>query len=361
IEKRFNTVTLSSPYRADAQVSALHKNLFIVDLHADPLLWGRDLTTPSTIGHVDIPRLQSGHVGLQVFGVVTKSPRGLNNRRNTGDSDLITPLAVAQAWPPRTWVSPLERALYQADRLRRFGEDSNGQLRLITSTRELDALVAARRGGGPVGAMLGLEGAHALEGDIDNLEKLHAAGFRMIGLAHFFDNEAAGSAHGVRKGGLTPLGRELIHKAQALHMIVDLAHASERTIDDVLIIASQPVVVSHTGVRGTCNNRRNLSDKHIRRIAANGGLIGIGLWRVAVCGGELRHTARAMRYVRDLVGIEHVALGSDFNGAVRTPVDVTGLVLLTQALREVGLERNEISLVMGGNALRVFARILADD
>jgi membrane dipeptidase len=111
-------------------------------------------------------------------------------------------------------------------------------------------------------------------------------------------------------------------------------------------------------VQGTCDNERNLSDRHIRGIADTGGVIGIGLFRWATCGKKLTDTVRAMRYVADLVGVEHVALGSDFDGAVTTVVDSSGLVMLTDALLKEGFSEAEIAAIMGGNALRVFRQTL---
>src|SRR5690606_29247407 len=95
-----------------------------------------------------------------------------------------------------------------------------------------------------------------------------------------------GSAHGVEKGGLTEAGREMVRRMEAKRMIIDIAHASTRTIDDILATATRPVVVSHTGVKGTCDNNRNLSDDQLRAIADKGGLVGIGFWDTAVCGTE---------------------------------------------------------------------------
>src|SRR5258706_967645 len=128
----------------------------------------------------------------------------------------------------------------------------------------------------------------------------------MIGLAHFFDNDYAGSAHGVAKGGLTDLGRRTIARMEELGIAVDVAHVSPATIDDVLAIATKPVVVSHGGAKGTCDNPRTLSDAHLRGIAATGGVVGIGYWQEAVCGIEPRAIARAIRYTVDLIGDEHV-------------------------------------------------------
>ena len=180
----------------------------------------------------------------------------------------------------------------------------------------------------------------------------------MLGLVHLMDNDMAGSAHGVNKHGLTDKGRIMLQRALELGYVIDLAHASAQTIDEVLKIIDRPVVASHGGVRGTCDTARNLSDRHIQGIAATGGVIGIGLYEYATCGKTLEDTIRAIRYVVDLVGIKHVALGSDFDGATETTVDVTGLVLLTEALLDAGFSHDDIRAIMGNNALRVMRNTL---
>src|SRR6476659_8387872 len=113
VERHYNTVPARAHPTPSARALALHRRLTIVDLHADSLLWARDLDARSTRGHVDVPRLIEGNVAVQAFTVVTKSPRGLNNERNDDRSDMITALAIAERWPPRTWTSLRERALYQ--------------------------------------------------------------------------------------------------------------------------------------------------------------------------------------------------------------------------------------------------------
>ena len=337
-ERAMNAVRPNGPTTAGPQAQALHRRLTVVDLHADPLLWRRDLRHRSTRGHVDLPRLQAGNMALQVFGVVTKAPFGQNATSTRGDSDMISLLVSAQLWPTRTWTSLLERALYQADKLERFAAGSDGGLVVVRTASDLDALLAARAGGQPVvGGLLSLEGAH---------------------IAHFFDNEVGGSAHGVAKGGLTDLGVEVVERAQALGMIVDLAHASPAVIRDVTAMARAPVVVSHTGVVATCDNARTLSDDLVRRVAATDGLVGIGFWRQAVCDTHPDAIARAVRHVADLVGVGRVALGSDFNGAVATAFDVSQMALVTQALMDHGFDRADIALIMGGNAIRLFRTVL---
>jgi microsomal dipeptidase-like Zn-dependent dipeptidase len=354
-----NRVRMEPPYSPAPEAAAVHQQLFVIDLHADLLLWNRDLLKRSSYGHVDLPRLQEGNVALQVFGLVTAVPFRPKTENNPDRRDVIRLLARRQGWPEETYDSRLHRALYQTDKLKERVKASDGAFKLILDQRDLEEMVAARaRGERVIGAMLGLEGVHALEGDPANVERLFEAGVRMLGLAHHFDNAMAGSAHGENKYGLTDKGRELIKLALARDMIIDLAHASPQTIDDVLAMVDRPVVFSHGGVQGTCDNVRNLSDRHIRGIADTGGVIGIGLFSWATCGKKLDDTVRAMRYTADLVGVEHVALGSDFDGAVTTVVDSSGLVMLTEALLKEGFSEAEVAAIMGGNALRVFRQAL---
>ena len=333
---------------------ALHKTLTIVDLHSDTLLWQRSLLTRAGRGHVDLPRLEDGNVALQVFSSVTKTPKGQNYDANGGDTDNITALTIAQLQPVRTWTSLLERSLWHAEKLHRAVADADGALRAVAAPADIDALLVARAAKArPVGAMLSIEGLQDLEGDIGNLDKLYAAGFRMAGLAHFFDNDVAGSMHGLKKYGLTPLGRKVVPRMEELGMIVDIAHCSRTCVADILKIARRPVVSSHGGVQATCQVNRNLSDAQIRGVAATGGLIGIGYWDAAICDTSPASIAKAMKHVRDLVGIQYVALGSDYDGGTTVRFDTSNLVQVTQALIDAGFTDDEIRAAMGGNAIRV--------
>lgn len=332
---------------------------FIADLHCDELLWNRNLLKEHNYGHVDLPRMLKANMAMQVFTIVSKTPRNMNIEHNDGSTDNITLLSFAQLRPINSWFNLTNRALAQCKDLRDAAADSKGQLRLITSKETLQQFIADRKTNPHImSAMLGVEGAHCLDNDIGNLEKLYNAGVRYIGLAHFFDNEWAGSAHGINKGGLTAKGKELVKKMDSLHITIDLAHASPKTIDDVLAFTSSPVIVSHTGVQGVCNNTRNLSDKHLMEIGKHNGLVGIGLWETAVCGTDAAATAKSIRYVADKIGVDKVALGSDFDGAIQTHFDVTGLPLIVNALLKEGFTRSEIEMIMGGNIRDFFLRNL---
>lgn len=352
VDARMNSVVSKDIPPVSAEAAALHRNLFVADLHSDELLWGRDLLARVSRGHIDLPRLQEGHVALQVFSAVTKTPREMNYDLNTGETDNITLLAFIQRWPATTRKSLRARALYQAEKLQDASIRSRGALTLITSSDSLAAF-AARRRGDPVqvAAVLSIEGLHALDGKLESVDTLFASGYRIMGLTHFFDNEVAASAHGVTHAGLTPLGHQVVARMESMGVIVDLAHSSPQTVSEVLAIATRPVLVSHTGVAATCPGPRNLTDEQLRGIAANGGLVGIGYWDGAICEPSLENIVKAIQHAVSVMGVEHVALGSDFDGAVRTPFDTRGVVLITDALLKSGMSPSDVSRVMGLNTL----------
>ena len=354
LEASMNKVDGKELIAVSPEAEALHKSLMIVDLHSDTLLWKRDLTQPASRGHEDLPRLQAGNVALQVFASTTKSPKGQNYDSNSDDSDNLTPLVIAQLQPRRTWTSLLERSLFHAEKLDQAVAAADGQLLKVTDETSFNKLLIAHgRAHGPVGALLSVEGLHNLEGKAENLDKLYAAGFRMAGFAHFFDNELAGSLHGVKKGGLTPLGRSMMGRMEELGMIVDIAHCSHQCVAEILATARRPVVSSHGGVQAVCKVNRNLSDDEIKGVAKTGGVIGIGYWDAAICDTSPRSIAKAIRHIRDLVGINYVGLGSDYDGATTVRFDTSHLVQITQALLDEGFTVDEIRAVMGGNALRL--------
>lgn len=355
-----NEVINKPPYRISDRARILHEKLTVADLHADSLMWNRDLNEKADYGQVDIPRLLEGNVALQAFTVVTKTPRGLNIETNTADTDNIFWLALAQRQPFENLSSLTKRATWQAAKLHEYAAGSNGKLVVIKTKADLKNFLERRKTEKIVGGFLGIEGAHALDGKIENIDILFDAGFRMMSPSHFFDNGFGGSAHGVEKSGLTEKGKEMIRRMEQKAMLVDVAHASAATLDDVLKIAAKPIVVSHTGVKGTCDNQRNLSDEQLKAIAKTGGIIGIGFWNTAVCGESAEAIAKAIRYTANLIGADHVALGSDFDGAVKVPFDTSGEALITEALLQENFTEEEIAKIMGGNVVRILSENLPD-
>lgn len=357
-----NHVVPHAPWPVSPEAAALHKRLIVGDWHSDALLWDRDLLTRSKRGQVDLPRLRAGNVALQVFTTVTKSPAGQNYDHNASDArDNITTLVIAEARPPKTWFSLLERGLDQAARLNAMAEKAPDQLKVIRTKGDLDAVLAARANGAQlVGGLLGAEGGHLLEGKIENLDRIYDAGFRLMGLTHFFDNELGGSLHGEDDAGLTPFGREVVAGMMEKHMVIDLAHASVQMARDVLAIPGTRPIVSHTGIHGICPHKRNFPDDLMQAIAAKGGVIGIGYWEEAACDPTPKGIATMITGAIDLLGEDHVSLGSDFDGAVETDFDSSELAALTQALLDQGLSEGTIAKVMGGNMVRMLRETLPD-
>ena len=361
-EARLCATAAAPPYHASDRARSLHERLWVADLHADSLLWGRDLLKRGNRGQVDVPRLIEGNVALQVLAATTQSPRHLDLERNDDRTDDVVLLAIAQGWPPATWRRLLPRALHLAARADAMAARSDGRLhdpahdRRPRGVRSAPPAKTVRITAG----LLAIEGAHALDRDPANVDVVADAGYRMMSPSHFFDNAFGGSAHGVTKGGLTDKGREMVERMEARCMLVDVAHASPATIDDVLAMARRPVVASHTGLRGACDNTRNLTDAHARAIAETGGVLGIGFWPTA-CGGDdataiarvdpvcrrrRRHRARRPR------------LGLRWRGPGAVRRDRAGRA--DRRAHRGGFADDDIAKIMGGNVRRLLLDVLPD-
>ena len=359
IEGIANRTTGPGPGNVSQDIIDLHNSLIIADLHSDALLWERDLLKENSGGHVDIPRLIQGNVALQSFTIVSNYPFLVNTGCNFAFTDVFCCFSFLQGMPFKTAFSSRERALYQINKLHDAEKRSGGKFFIIRRKADLDDYLAMRKKNRNIAAgFIGLEGAYPLQGKAENLQKFFDAGVRMIGMTHFPDSSMAGSAHGFRKGGLTPEGRRLVKKMQDMGMIIDLSHASRETIKDILEIAEKPVLFSHTGLKGVCDNNRNITDDEIRGIKRNGGVIGVAFFEKATCGTGIDSIIDSMEHVIKIAGIDHVALGSDFDGGVATPVDSSGLILITEALVKRGYSGKDIAKIMGGNALRVLREVL---
>ncbi|NCP22282.1 MAG: peptidase M19, partial [Zetaproteobacteria bacterium] len=311
------------------------------------------LLKKNDFGVVDIPRMIEGNEALQAFTIVSKVPKNMNFDKNTGETDAITLPYILEGRPIKSWFNLTQRALVQCQALQHFADISNGKFFVIKSKTDLQNFIEKRKNNRQIAAgYLGIEGMHALSGKLTNIEVLYDAGVRMMSPVHFFDNELGSSAHGVLHTGLTDFGKEVIKKMQEKNMIVDVAHCSEQMLDDILKLTTKPLLSSHTGVKGTCDNVRNLSDKHLIGIANTGGIVGIAFFDKAVCEPDAKHIAQAIQYAVKLIGIDHVALGSDADGAISIPFDITGLSLITDELLKLNFTSDQISLIMGGNVKR---------
>jgi len=354
LEGGINVVEEHAPYEISDEARALHRTLTVVDLHSDTMLWGRNPLDLSSTGHVDVPRMVEGNMTLQVFSSTTKAPSGQNYESNSAEaSDQITLVTMLGLWPLRTWTSLYERAAYQAEQLISAQNQDPEALLVVKTRADLETLLSAKAANKPlVGGLLLTEGSHPLEGDIANVQNLFDAGYRIMGLQHFFDNRLGGSLHGQSGEGLTEFGREAVAEMERIGVIIDVAHSSPAVVRDVLAMTTRPIMVSHTGLKGNCDTPRNLEDDLMKEIAAKGGLIGVGFWDAASCDYSPAGVVRSIRYGIDLLGVEHIALGSDYDGGTTVLFDASEIAVLTHEMLKAGFTREEIMRVMGENAIR---------
>lgn len=323
---------------------ALHAEHPAIDLHADTLMWSRwlgydlhkahepPLFKAALGGHVDVPRMREGGMGAQFFGLVS------------------LPIAERMRGLARVieeQIDVLEVALGR----------SPSALRLVKTADEVEAC----RRDGVLGALLGIEGAHALEGDVDRVSAFARRGVRYLGLLHFSANEVGYPAYGRgrRDGeGLTPFGVRVVEACEEHGVIVDLSHINKRGFLEACRIARKPPIVSHTGVLGAHEHWRNIDDEQLRAVADRGGCVGVIFCPEFLGGDGIAPVVRHMKHIVDVVGEEGVALGSDWDGFIvptRELKDPRGLPLLTDALLAAGFSRTAIGKALRGNVMRVLA------
>ncbi|WP_206073172.1 dipeptidase [Erythrobacter colymbi] len=356
-ERIFGTRSTPRP-PVSATALELHEKLIVADLHADSLIWRRNLLHRSDLGHFDFPRMAEGGGAVQGFLVVTESPKVITGGGISDKSDQLTALGIVDQWPLRAILDQTERALYLGGKLHRFVGRSGGTVRLIRTAQDLAAMLAARRADPAVrGAYLGLEGADGTSYRIENLGRLFGAGFRTTELCHYTDTAFAGSSSGISGGGLTAFGREAVQELDRLGMMIDLAHASLRTVSDVLALSSRAPLVTHTGSASCHHDPKCLPDELLREIAARGGIIGLGFVPDYVGEGELDAISRVLDHMIAALGPQAVALGSGFC-ALAQPVPVHHLPRITEALLRSGHDEGVIAQVMGGNVIRYLSENL---
>ena len=333
----------------DEAVLKLHERATVVDAHIDTLL---DVMVPparpvklptprkfgerSDKGHVDLPRLLEGGVDLQVFAV---------------------------------YIQPeykIERALHRALQVfnRFFKELEEHEDKMMLFTRVNDVREAEKKG--KIAAMLSIEGGEAAEADLGILRMLHRLGLRAMTLTWNERNQIAdGAAEGRTKGGLTNFGVELVKEMNNLGMVVDVSHLSDAGFFDVMETTTKPIIASHSNCRALCNHRRNLTDEMIRTLADNGGVMGMNFAPAFV--EEKKENATLERlldhvdHVVKIAGVDHVGLGSDFDGIESTPKgleDVTKMPYITEGLVKRGYREGDIVKILGENFLRVFKDVM---
>ncbi len=404
VDRLRHTVAVPPPYVVRPEVAAFHRATPVVDLLVGTALFRREFVPRQHRGHVDLPRLQAGGVNLIGLSLATRFP----DLRGTLSAPHFLSLGIA----PQALGSSMATIEILAGRIGEWERRSGGHLRIVRSRADLDAILGSDAvptrdpplgpgtlptrdpplgpgtlptrdpsldpgtlptqdpplaPDGRVGAFLGVQGAHALDGEPTNLERLHRLGVRMLAPAHVMDNAYVGSGTGRHAGGLTPAGRDLIAEMERLGIVVDLAHMSSAGIRDALPLLRRPFVLSHTGFQERCRRTgwrhysaatRNVSSDDARLVAEAGGVIGVTYATELLGGSRVQDVVDTIRFAIELAGAEHVALGSDLDGALRATFDVRGVSLITQGLLDAGLREADVRAVLGGNALRVLWAIL---
>jgi membrane dipeptidase len=214
---------------------------------------------------------------------------------------------------------------------------------------------------GSLSAVLGIEGGHALEGKIERVKEVYARGCRFIGLTHLYNNELGGSSSPLQGNKpLTELGRQMLDEMHKLGMVLDVSHASPKTLEQMLEHPVRPFC-SHAGVSKERKLWRNLDDASLKKIADKGGVVGIIFATYYVGGKTLDDIARHIQHAVNVMGEDGVGLGSDFDGLIPLPQgikDVADLPNLTEALLRRGMPVRLVEKVVGENFKRFFLEVL---
>ena len=304
----------------------------IIDLHCDTISfiaenWG-SLRTNSA--HFDLVRAGQTGICLQFFALFT---------------------------PPDDSNAVLRRILKM---VQKYHQEMSLNRDLVYPLLEFNDMLTAENQD-KIGCLLHLEGAEALGHDVELLQVLYLLGLRSIGLTWNYRNMMAdGVSEGNADGGLSSKGRQLLDEMSRLGVILDLAHLGERSYFDALEHYNKPLIVSHANAAGLCPHRRNLSDDQLAALQQNGGIIGVTAVKDFIgekdgIEGLIDHIA----YISDLIGCQHVALGSDFDGADNMVLrGVEGYQNLDERLEKRGFKPGEIENILWGNAVRILKAIL---
>jgi membrane dipeptidase len=330
------------------RIAAIHERVVFADIHAHPSRFHRANVT--RIDADEIARYRRGSIDLVVANV--SSDAAFHGGYVRRDGTQLKRLQGNDVYPLR----PGEAFAFTLDRLAAvFSTADDGAVALALTPQAV--LDAKRRG--LLAVMPALEGADGLENRLDHLRDLHARGVRLVQLMHFLDNGIGSNQTPPHEDrGLTAFGRDLVRELNRLGIVIDLAHANTRTIEDVLEISTHPVVFSHTGAKALHEGDRYVTDAEIRAIAARGGVIGI--WPTAdlkTIEGMVRH----IDHVKRLVGVEHLAIGSDLRGM--TYIEAFGedanFRAIVDGLFDAGYADDEVGRIMGGNFFRVWETVIA--
>jgi membrane dipeptidase len=381
------TLTASAQTRVDqARVDRLLQRAVVIDLHDDTTQMivdeGYNLAQKHEFGQVDIPRMRAGHVSGLFLSIWT-------------DTNLYTP------------TETIRRSLDQIDAVRREVARHPADLELATTA---DGIVAAKNRG-HIALLMGLEGGQAIDNDLSVLRMYAALGIRYLTLTHtnhtpWADSSAKPAAH----NGLTAFGKEVVRELNRLGVMVDISHVSDKTFYDALETSTAPVIASHSSARALASAPRNMTDDMLRALAKKGGVVHVNFYegfldndfakrettlpelqkqqdeiegkepkfgdrskggpavrklnqqRIAKLGRiPLSRLLDHFEHVIKIAGVDHVGLGSDFDGAddlfPKDMEDISKIPNLVRGLMERGMSDDDILKVLGGNTLRVMREV----
>jgi len=378
-------VTAVASLLAQSPAADIHRRAIVIDTHGDTtqrLIFDPkfDIATRHTDGNIDLPRMREGGLDAMFFSIWVPS-------------DVTGPIAV-------------KRAFDQIDAVHEMVRTHPNDFVLATTAADVRQAAAA----GKVAALMGVEGGHMIDDDMRQLRNFYALGVRYMTLTHFKNNNwADSSTDKPQHNGLTPLGKDVVREMNRLGMMVDISHVADKTFSDVIGLTSAPVIASHSSSRAIANHPRNMTDEMMRALAKNGGVVMINYhaaflseeFRVASekkngdvvasmaamskkCGGNeacstleserIDHQAMAkgtlpkvtwekiiehIDHAVKVAGVDHVGLGSDFDGATM-PIgmeDASKLPKITEALLKKGYSEADVTKILGGNILRVMEAV----
>ena len=335
-----SAIVLVDGARADFLLSTVHRRAFVIDLHNDlseKMIDGYQMGVRHTSDQSDLPRFRDGGYDAQMFAI---------------------------------WVDPgIKDSAYYTTSMTMIDTFNNQISRnspLIAQARTADETYQVSSGG-KLAAVFAVEGGHAIENDIEKLKAYYAKGARYLTITWNNPTAWATSAKDAQSStkGLSEFGKQVIRTLDSLGMIIDVAHTGIKTIQDILAITKNPIIDSHGGVYALRNHYRNLTDSQIKDIAKGGGVIGVVFYTDFISTANPQKVTidtviKHIDYIKNLVGIDYVAIGSDFDGGITAPVgleDVSKLPALTLALLKHGYSIADVKKILGGNYMRVFKQV----
>ncbi len=332
------SASISSNQNISTQLISLHHKAFVIDLHNDVLekvVYGYDLGSLNSSNHSDVPRFIKGGIDAQMFAL----------------------------WPSPTSypTTAFQHTMAMIDSFQSQMNKYPDKLKQAKNSKEIDSLSGPNK----VVGIIAVEGGHAIENTIDKLKEFYNRGVRYMTLT--WNNStswatAAADGQALTKG-LSNFGRQVIKSMDSLGIIIDISHVGKKTIEDVLEVTTNPIIASHSGVRALRNHYRNLYDEQIIAIANSGGVIGVVFYPSFLSTSStvrIDTVIKHIDYIKNLVGIDHVALGSDFDGIEKVVVgleDVSKFPDLTMALLKKGYSYEDVKKILGGNFMRVFKQV----